>query len=641
MDRLAQAQAGFATIDTEGALKERALQFLDTWLNDQNFAAYRPQIHWLIDQREWSGLLDRFYQILPFGTGGRRGSVGIGPNRMNLWTLGASVQGHCEYLKERFPGAKSLKVVLAYDVRQFEDKRKQYNPDLPNPVLHLSSKNLAQHAACIYVANGIEAYILPADSKQYVATPELSFDIRALRAHGGLNISASHNAPDDNGGKFYDERGGQTVPPDDQIMADLVEQVGTIKSIPWIEAQRCGRLHWLDKALHSSYIDLCVKQSLIVSPRDEIKVVFTPLHGVGSMTALEALVKRGFKVIPVEEQMTPDGQFPNVTQTPNPEIPASMDLAEQTAKRTNADLALATDPDADRLGCMIPGEASGATAWRYVTGNEIAALLTHFKLTQLRLQGRMPSSPIVIKTEVTSELVTRIARHFKVQVVDNLLVGFKYIAEVLRQLEECGAYEEVRGTPEDMVIACEESHGILVTSQLRDKDAGGAALLLAELALDLKRHNQTVFSYLNHLYRQFGYYRNEGVPVVMTGIQGKQDMALMLDSLRQQPPKEIGCLQVTRFEDLRNEDGRLGPIKGATDASARNMLLFQLGDKARVALRPSGTEPKAKTYIEVHSDPCGQDASAESWQATCAEVDTLVKKIETDFQKQALVRIGK
>jgi phosphoglucomutase/phosphomannomutase len=494
------------------------------------------------------------------------------------------------------------------------------------------------------MANGIEAHILPPDSHRYLATPELSFAIRALQAQGGLNISASHNPPDDNGGKFYDERGGQPVPPDDQIMADLVEQVQTIKSIPWSDAQRSGRLRWLDEALHAGYIDLCVKQSLVVAPRDEIKVVFTPLHGVGSMTAMETLVKRGFRVIPVEEQMTPDGQFPNVTQTPNPEVPASMDRAVQTAQRMNADIALATDPDADRLGCMVPvmpSPGEGVRAWRYVTGNEIAALLTHFKLTQLSEQGLMPPSPIVIKTEVTSGLVTCIARHFKVQVVDNLLVGFKYIAEVLRQLEECGAYEEVRGTPEDMVIACEESHGILVTPQLRDKDAGGAALLLAELALDLKRHNQTVLSYLNRLYRQFGYYRNEGVPVVMTGIQGKQDMARMLDSLREQPPKEIGGLKLTGFEDLRNENGRLGPIKGATDAAARNMLLFQLGEKARVALRPSGTEPKAKTYIEVHSEPCAQGASAESWQATYAEVDALVKKIETDFQKQALARIGR
>src|SRR5439155_9305687 len=216
------------------------------------------------------------------------------------------------------------------------------------------------------------------------------------------------------------------------------------------------------------YIELCRKQSLVPPPKfDEINVVFTPLHGVGSMTAMETLVSQGFRVLPVEEQMTPDGQFPNVTQTPNPEFPASMDRAAKLAVDTKADLVLSTDPDADRLGAMVPlpsppsaggeGRVRGS-GMRFVTGNEIAALLTHFKLNKLTQQGRLPRSPIVVRTEVTTSLVTRIARHFKAQVVDNLLVGFKFIAEVLWQLEQNGAYEDVRGTPEDFIIASEESH---------------------------------------------------------------------------------------------------------------------------------------------------------------------------------------
>src|SRR5437879_5141814 len=246
MDPLAQAAEGFRTIDADPALKNQAFWYLRQWLTEPDFAAYRLQLQWLIEQEQWPGLLDRFYQILPFGTGGRRGPVGIGPNRMNAWTLGASVQGHCEYLRERFPERQPLQVVLAYDVRRFEDKRGNYNPALPNPVLHLSSKALAQQAAGVYAANSIEAWILPDDSQRYLATPELSFTIRYLQAHGGLNISASHNPPDDNGGKFYDEHGGQPVPPDDQIMADLVDQVTTIRVLPWTDAQRSGRLHFLD-----------------------------------------------------------------------------------------------------------------------------------------------------------------------------------------------------------------------------------------------------------------------------------------------------------------------------------------------------------------------------------------------------------
>ena len=645
MDWLAPVTDGFQSIDADAALKEQALKYLKQWLTEPQFAAYRPQLEWLIQQKQWPGLLDRFYQILPFGTGGRRGPVGIGPNRMNLWTLGASVQGHCEYLKERFPGLGQLAVVVAYDVRRFEDNRKNYNPNLLNPVLHLSSKDFAHHAVGIYVANDIHAHTLPADSSRFLATPELSFTIRFLGAHGGLNISASHNPPDDNGGKFYDERGGQPVPPDDQIMADLVEQVTTIKELPWQEAVRTGRVHFLDESPHQAYIELCRRQSLVPAPKfDEFKVVFTPLHGVGSMTAMEALVSQGFRVVPVEEQMKPDGQFPNVTQTPNPEVPVSMDRAVELAKCQTADLVLSTDPDADRLGGMVPEGAErgarSADSWRFLNGNEIAALLTHFKLSKLKEQGRLPASPIVIKTGVTTSLVTRIARHFRAQVVEDLLVGFKYIADVLWHLEQNGSFEDVRGTPEDFVIGCEESHGILVTPHIRDKDAGSAALLLAELALDQKRRGRTVVDYLDQLARQFGYFRNEVKPVVMSGIEGKQNMARMLDRLRASPPKEIGGLPATAVEDLRDENGTFGPMKGATDLAARNVLIFHLGDRGRLTLRPSGTEPKAKAYVEVCSPPYAAGAPAEAWQRSCRDVDELADRLAEDFLQKSLAVIG-
>src|SRR5206468_12593421 len=237
--------------------------------------------------------------------------------------------------------------------------------------------------------------------------------------------------------------------------ADLVDQVTTIKALPWTEAVRAGRVHFLDNTAHQAYIDLCRKQSLVPPPKaNEIQVVYTPLHGVGSMTAMEVLVQQGFRVLPVEEQMKPDGMFPNVTQTPNPEAPISMDRAEALAKREQADLVLSTDPDADRLGAMIPsepgalatgGEREKSEGWRFVTGNEIAALLTHFKLSKLARGGQLPHSPIVIRTEVTTSQISRIARHFKAQVVENLLVGFKYIADVLWHLEKDGVYEDVRG----------------------------------------------------------------------------------------------------------------------------------------------------------------------------------------------------
>lgn len=643
MDLLTAARTGFAGIDADPALKEKALTDLGTWLTHPDFAAYKPQIEWLIGEKKWSVLLDSFYMIIPFGTGGRRGAVGIGPNRMNLWSVGASVQGHCEYLKQKFPGT-TVSVVLAYDVRQYNDKRGVYNPKLPNPVLGLTSRNFCEYAAGVYAANGIHSHILPPDAKRFVSTPELSFTIRHLRAHGGLNMTASHNPPDDNGCKFYDERGAQPVPPEDQIMMELVDQVTTIKTLPWADAVKSGKVHFLDTAPHAAYIELCKKQSLVSPPKqDELRVVFTPLHGVGHGCAGETLEAAGFKLSLVKEQSTPDGQFPNVTKSPNPEVPECLDRAEKLAAEIGADVVIATDPDADRLGGMACTSADGKGVYRFLTGQEIAALLTYFKLSRLSSAGDLPASPIVITTEVTTGQITRIARHFGSQIVNDLLVGFKYHADVLWHLESTGQFGEVKGTPADFVIATEESHGILATEHLRDKDSACAALLLAELSLHLKRQGRTIPELLAELSRQFGYFKNELQNIVMTGLEGKQNMAKMLDTLRTNPPKSIGGLPVTGFEDLRNEDGRMGPFKGETDKAARNFLIFRLsgnGLEAKVCLRPSGTEPKAKAYIEVSCAPPRTGTSDTDWSATCAAIDTQAKKLSGDFLTLALSTVG-
>ena len=608
MDLLARATDGFASLDADAALKGQGLAFLGQWLTRPEFVAYRPQLEWLIDNEQWPGLLDRFCQILPFGTGGRRGAVGIGPNRMNLWTLGASVQGHCEYLKERFPGVEPLRVVLAYDVRRFEDQRRQYNPALPNPVLHLSSRRPRPPRGlrlCRPMAS--TRHILPPDSPRFLATPELSFTVRLLGARGGLNLSASHNPPDDNGGKFYDERGGQPVPPDDQIMADLVDQVTAVKAMPFADAVRAGRIHFIDDAPHASYIDLCLQQSVAPAPgkAEDFKVVFSPMHGVGSQTAMEVLEKRGFRVFPVAEQMTPDGQFPNVTKTPNPEVPESMDRAADLARRTGADLVLATDPDADRLGAMAPDRDGN---WHVISGNEIAALLTHFKLSRLANQGRLPPSPVVVRTDVTTGQVTRIARHFRAQVVDNLLVGFKYVADVLWQLERDGAYEDVRGTPEDFVIGVEESHGILVTPHIRDKDAGASALLLAELALEQKRHGRTVPDYLDRLAREFGCFQNEGVPNLHARHPGP-DSGWEKCSIASSAP-----IRRARSAGWRSRPSRTCAILPAGSGRTRveptrpRATCWSFGwanSVARVALRPSGTEAQGEDLPRsVIAAPC-------------------------------------
>lgn len=644
MDRTAQARTGFAAIDADASLKEKALANLTTWLTHPDFAAYRPQIEWLCDSGKWSVVLDSFYQVMPFGTGGRRGAVGIGPNRMNPWTLGASVQGHCEYLKQRFPGEQNLRVVLAFDVRQFEDKRGVYNPALPNPVLHLSSREFCQHAAGVYAANGVTPVILPADSKRYVPTPELSFTIRYLRAHGGLNMTASHNPPDDNGSKFYDDRGSQLVPPEDQLMSEMVETVTSIRHVAFAEAARAGKVQFLDDAPHRAFIELCRRESVVPPPkRDEIRVVFTPLHGCGYFCAGEVLEAQGFAPIVVPEQATPDGQFPNVTKTPNPEVPECMDRAEKLALERGADLVIATDPDADRIGGMANRSADGKGTFRFLTGNELAALLTHFKLAQLARNGSMPKAPIVITTEVTTGQIARIGRHFGAQVIADLLVGFKYHADALWQIESTGQFGDVRGTVADFVIGTEESHGIMATAGVRDKDSACAALLLAEAALYQKRQGRTLVDYLDDLNRQFGYYRNELLNIVLTGLEGKVNMGRMLNALRQTPPAQIGGLTVSGFEDLWDEAGRMGPFKGETDKAARNFLIFRLagdGVLAKVCLRPSGTEPKAKAYIEVCGDPLKPGTPQAAWEAACAAIDSRVQAVATDFLTKALATIG-
>ena len=643
MDLFACAKVGFSQLEVPESLRMKAQKNLELWLTSEEFVTYRPQIEWLIQKGDFSGLLDRFFQILPFGTGGRRGAVGIGPNRMNLWTLGASVQGHSDYLKQKFPGKKDITVCLAYDVREFRDKNGRYSKDLPNPILGLSSRDFAHHAAKIYAANGIVSYVLSPTSHSFYATPELSLAIRRFGAQGGLNISASHNPPDDNGGKFYEERGAQPVPPDDQVMADLVENIDRIRIMGWNEALALGLIRYFDESAHRAYLDLCLKGALIDPPQKSLKgqspfkIVFTPLHGVGSLTAMEILQERGFEVIPVVEQMAPDGQFPNVTKSPNPEVPESLDRAEVVALAHRADLVLATDPDADRLGGLYPGPDGN---WHFLNGQRMAALMTWFKLAKLQEQGRLEHKAVVVKTEVTTRQISKITADFKVQLVGDLLVGFKYIADVIYQLEMTGRFGDVLAAPTDYIIGTEESHGAMVSHQIRDKDAGGAALLLAECALDLKRRGSSIFRQLEELACQHGYFNNIGINILLPGLDGRLKMEKMMDSLRLDPPLRIAGLKVSRFEDLRNPEGKFGPIKGATDASSRNVLVFELGDNARAVLRPSGTEPKAKIYIEASSLPRLSSQTDDEWNQIKAGVDAIAKEIGKDLTKQALVRVG-
>ena len=627
------AETGLVPMKVDPGAKETALRNLRRWLTEDAMASYRPQIEWLIGTQQWELLLDSFYQTIPFGTGGRRGPVGVGTNRINAWTIGASVQGHCEFLHAAFPNRDPLHVVIAYDVRVFRDANGRYNPDLPNPALGLGSLDLAHAAAEVYAANGVVSHILPADSPRLLSTPELSFTIRYLQAQGGINLSASHNPPDDNGGKFYDSRGGQEIPPNDQRMADLVDLVDDIRRMPFDPAVAKGLVVYLDDTPHEAYLAMNQAQSLCRNEARSARIVYTPLHGTGTTTVQEVLRSEGFDVTLVDEQATPDGRFPNVKyRTPNPEVPESMDRAVALARQIDADLVLSTDPDADRIGVFAPR----GDQWVFVTGNEIAAILTWFKLDRLKQRGQLPDHPVVIKTEVTSTLVTRIAARFGCHVVTDLLVGFKYIADVLYQFESRGQYGRVHASVADFILGTEESHGILVTPEVRDKDAAGAALLLAELASVRKNAGSALLDVLDEIYLRYGYVCSRLVPMVMQGIRGMTNIHTIQDTLRRNPPTEVEGLTVRRTVDLQDPTGPLGPHKSETDRVSRNVLIFELEDNARVIIRPSGTEPKNKLYIEVADAPLPAGSTVADLRQAQRATDARADLIGVAFTRYAL-----
>lgn len=633
---LQQATQGLQGLPIAPETQQTALHNLAHWLTETTLAPYRPQLEWLIAQQRWSLLLDSFYRVLPFGTGGRRGPVGLGTNRFNAWTLASSVQGHVLYLRERYPG-QELTVVIAYDVRLFNDLRQLYNRDLPNPMLGMTSRAFAEVAAGVYTANGVRVCMLPPEATTYVSTPELSFAIRHLQAAAGLNISASHNHPDDNGGKFYNERGGQEVPPHDEAMAAHVERVTHIAQLDFAAAQATGLLTWLNPEVHEAYVALNLRQSLRPTAR-QAHIVFTPLHGTANTTVGAVLRQAGFQVDLVTAQATPDGAFPAVPyQAPNPEVPESMQMGMDLARALHADAVFACDPDADRLGVC---SRSPDGTFRFLTGNEIAILATHHKLEQLQQLGRLPARPLVIKTEVTTELLRPITAAFDGVLVGDLLVGFKYHAHVLDTLERTGRFNGFTGSVDDFVIAVEESHGLLVTPEIRDKDAAGAALLLAELAALQRQQDATLLDYLEAIYRRYGYYANLGTSMVMTGAEGTAHIQAIQEGLRHRPPTSLAGLAVTECIDHWDTSGRHGPFLSETDRASRNMLAFRLENGARVLVRPSGTEPKNKVYIEVPSAPVGVQAGRDALLRTQADTDALAQRIADDVTRQMLACIN-
>jgi phosphoglucomutase/phosphomannomutase len=638
---LGDFEKGFRTVSVPEQYREDALRQLSGWWSAPRYAAFRPQIESLAKREKWDLLLDSFYRVVPFGTGGRRGPVGVGPNRINQDTVITSVQGHVNWLRRRFPN-RALRVVIAFDVRVFRDLRGLYDASVPNPLLGMRSRDFARLAAGVYAANGVEVYTVSGNGDYFLSTPELSFAIRDLKAQGGLNISASHNHPDDNGAKFYLPSGGQAVPPYDEEMATEVDAVREVPLEDFEQAVRSGRVKWWDGPCHERYIHENLSRSIDPHARRAL-VVYTPLHGTGLHTVGDILPRAGFELRLVEQQSTADGEFPAVKfRIPNPEVPESMELVSAEAQRLHADVGLATDPDADRLGVVAPLDGT----WRLLSGNEIGIVLAAYIIEARRDGGTLPARSFILKTGVTSELLTRIAGANGVQMLGDLLVGFKYVGEVLEGITESGRFRELEATTADFLMAAEESNGVLVSPALRDKDAAGGALLLAELCARLRQRSHTLGAYLDDVYRRYGYAANIGYSLVMEGIVGSERVARMMTRLRENPPRTLQERTLERVVDYWNET-EFGKIRSKTDRSSRNFVRLHYGDGVHISVRPSGTEPKIKFYVEQLFYPApawaGDGFAAarrimddSTRQLTLALVDQVLRLVGIELPRPAL-----
>jgi len=586
-----------------GASEEHAksaIRLIDLWMTEELCGPQREPVMAHIGAEKYDLLLDSFYQFIPFGTGGRRGRVGFGPNRINEVTVSLSVLGHCKYLRKEFHDAPDLSTVVAFDVRIFKDLLGTYDFVENNPLIDLSSRKLATIAAEIYAANGIRCYIVDMSKPDnYLSTPELSYSLRLLKAHGGVNMSASHNHPDDNGFKFYNVHGAQDIPPFDEALAAYMNQFEPVSRIPFQDALEEGLVAVLPPGVHEEYLKMNLALKRGKHPPDDLEaapITYTPLCGTGRTTVEEVLNRAGHNVVVHEPQAVFDGTFPGIPfHLPNPEVPQAAMPAVETAKAAGSRVVFSTDPDADRLGVLVK-DSDGV--WRHLTGNEIAAIVTYYMLLDEK-RGPMHREGFMIKTLVTTDLAQRIAEKAGRPIVGDLLIGFKYIAEVLRSLEAEGRYEKLEAKASDLILAVEESHGYLLTPTIRDKDAAGPALMLADLVCALEAEGMTLLEYLDEVARECGSFGNGARSILMRGIRGAEMLRKMMNSLRDSPPKEIGGDKVEKFRDFQKELREQPDFDPDSSMAKSNNLLEFCLPGGRAIVRPSGTEPKLKIYSEA------------------------------------------
>jgi phosphoglucomutase len=533
---------------------------------------------------------DAFYKSLEFGTGGMRGVLGAGTNRMNIYTIRKANAGFARYLQERFAGRLDRGVVIAHDNRHM-------------------SRTFAYESAGVLAHHGIKSFLF----ESLRPTPELSFAVRHLGAIGGIVITASHNPPQYNGYKIYDEDGCQLVPAlADQVIAhvDAIEDVFSIPSIPVDRLEADGHLTIIGEEIDEAYLQQVDTVQLHADDEKTIRIVFTPLHGTSAVIGTNALRRNGYHVIEVAEQMTPDPEFSTV-KSPNPENKEAFEMAIALGTKEEADLLIATDPDADRLGIAVWHDGE----YRLLTGNQTGALLLHYLLSERKIQGTLPKQGMVYNTIVTSQFGAVIAKAFGMDVTSTL-TGFKFIGEQAKQLE---------GTDTEFVFGYEESYGYVIKDFVRDKDSIQALLLAAEVANRMKHQGRTLYDYLLDLYATYGYFIEDLVNIVLEGAEGEAKIKRILATVRDEKPLQIAGLDVITVEDYLVGTRYIGSKTEPLTLPSSNVLKFLLEDGSWFVLRPSGTEPKLKIYIGVTGDTL--DGATTKNQTIKDEVLQLIESI--------------
>jgi phosphoglucomutase len=540
-------------------------QKIASWLEGNFDAATKDEIRSL--QANQPDLLeDAFYRNLEFGTGGLRGLMGVGTNRVNKYTIGMATQGFSNYLLKTYPN-ESISVVVGHDSRN-------------------NSRFLAETTAQVFAANGIKVYLFEA----LRPTPELSFAIRQLQCKAGVVCTASHNPKEYNGYKAYWNDGGQLVPPHDKNVITEVEAIQSLEEVKWTGGD--ALIDIIGAAMDASYIAMLKTLSVypeVIAAQSDLKIVYTPIHGTGITLVPKVLEAYGFKnVHVVEEQATPDGNFPTVAY-PNPEESETMRIGLEKAKALNADILLGTDPDADRVGIGVKNHKG---EWVLMNGNQTAVLAFAYMMEARRAKGIAAPNDMVVTTIVTTEMINEVARQNEVNCY-NVLTGFKWIAELVKEKEG----------KENYIIGGEESFGLMIGDQIRDKDAVSAVALLCEMAAYEKSKGRSLFDKMIELYMQYGFYYEHLISITKKGMNGQQEIAAMMEGYRKQPPTEIAGMKVVTLLDYQLQLSTNLQTGNQTKIQLpkSNVLQFVTEDGTKISARPSGTEPKIKFYFSVNT----------------------------------------